>query len=132
VDERDAMAAEEILRFALFKEVLRAERRKRRKLNHGTQEPGDEGTDDDGEGEDEAEPEAVTEGERQRAATRAAAKAKRLEREESEAVRDAEAAARPRRDPVAQPAAGAAGEDDAMAGADATRRGTISVERYVP
>ncbi|WVQ82394.1 hypothetical protein IAT38_004522 [Cryptococcus sp. DSM 104549] len=35
VDERDAMAAEEILRFALFKEVVRPERRKRRKLNRG-------------------------------------------------------------------------------------------------
>ncbi|TYJ55718.1 hypothetical protein B9479_003626 [Cryptococcus floricola] len=34
VDERDAIAAEEILRFALFKEVVRPERRKRRKINH--------------------------------------------------------------------------------------------------
>ncbi|WVO22298.1 uncharacterized protein IAS62_003628 [Cryptococcus decagattii] len=37
VDERDAMAAEEILRFALFKEVVRPERRKRRKINHAGQ-----------------------------------------------------------------------------------------------
>lgn len=35
VEERDAMAAEEILKFALFKEVLKPERRKRRKLNTG-------------------------------------------------------------------------------------------------
>ncbi|ORY32621.1 MCM2/3/5 family-domain-containing protein [Naematelia encephala] len=35
VDERDAIAAEEILRFALFKEVVRPERRKKRKLVNG-------------------------------------------------------------------------------------------------
>lgn len=35
VTERDAMAAEEILRFALFKEVMKRHKRKRRKLNHG-------------------------------------------------------------------------------------------------
>ncbi|QRW00633.1 DNA replication licensing factor MCM2/3/5 family pretein [Ceratobasidium sp. AG-Ba] len=52
VEERDAMAAEEILKFALFKEVLKPERRKRRKLNTGA--PGAGGqTDEEGEGSDE-------------------------------------------------------------------------------
>lgn len=49
VTETDAMAAEELLRFALFKEVLRPERRKRRKLN-----PGVGGGSDDESGEDES------------------------------------------------------------------------------
>lgn len=135
VDERDAMAAEEILRFALFKEVLRAERRKRRKLNNGaTQTEGEEGSDEDGEGEEEEQDEqepAVTEGERQRARE----KARRLEKEEreAEAASAAEAAApRARRDrsaPVAQPRG--AEEDDDMAGAEASLGGDITSERLV-
>ena len=35
VEERDARVAEETMRFALFKDVPKLERRKRRKLNHG-------------------------------------------------------------------------------------------------
>ncbi|EJU00977.1 ATP dependent DNA helicase [Dacryopinax primogenitus] len=35
VEQRDAMVAEEILRFALFKEVAKVQRRKKRKLNSG-------------------------------------------------------------------------------------------------
>nr|XP_018263376.1 minichromosome maintenance protein 3 [Kwoniella dejecticola CBS 10117]OBR85534.1 minichromosome maintenance protein 3 [Kwoniella dejecticola CBS 10117] len=69
VDERDAMAAEEILRFALFKEVLKPERRKRRKLNAGVPVDSDEEEDDE---EDEEQVTAgagagVTESQRERA-----------------------------------------------------------------
>jgi DNA replication licensing factor MCM3 len=35
IQEKDALAAEEILQFALFKEVLKRQRRKKRKLNNG-------------------------------------------------------------------------------------------------
>jgi hypothetical protein len=35
VEERDASAAEDILRYALFKDVVKRQRRKKRKLNHG-------------------------------------------------------------------------------------------------
>ncbi|KAF8610801.1 MCM-domain-containing protein [Ceratobasidium sp. AG-I] len=52
VEERDAMAAEEILKFALFKEVLKPERRKRRKLNTGAAGAGAGTDDEDGEGTD--------------------------------------------------------------------------------
>lgn len=52
VEERDAMAAEEILKFALFKEVLKPERRKRRKLNTGAAGAGAATDDEDGEGTD--------------------------------------------------------------------------------
>lgn len=75
VDERDAMAAEELLRFALFKEVIRPERRKRRKLNAGGHAAGSDSEDEDSEDEDLEEEEGATEGERQRARE----KAKRLE-----------------------------------------------------
>jgi DNA replication licensing factor MCM3 len=76
VTERDAMAAEELLRFALFKEVLRPERRKRRKLNNaGMAVSDDEETDE--ESEEESVP-AAGPSESQR--TRAREKAKRLER----------------------------------------------------
>jgi len=50
VDERDAMAAEEILRFALFKEVLKPARKKKRKLNDGVPAASDSDSDDDDEG----------------------------------------------------------------------------------
>jgi DNA replication licensing factor MCM3 len=53
VDERDAMAAEEILRFALFKEVLKPERRKKRKLNTGKSKRSDGSDSDDSDDEDE-------------------------------------------------------------------------------
>lgn len=46
----DARVAEEVLRFALFKEVLRRTRRKKRKLNNGAVEALDE-DDEDGEAE---------------------------------------------------------------------------------
>lgn len=54
VQERDAQAAEEILRFALYKQVLKRERRKRRKLNTGgaTAANEDESDDEDEEGSD--------------------------------------------------------------------------------
>lgn len=35
MEERDASAAEDILRYALFKDVIKRQRRKKRKLNHG-------------------------------------------------------------------------------------------------
>ena len=35
VEERDAIKAEEIMRFALFRQVPKRQRRKKRKLNHG-------------------------------------------------------------------------------------------------
>lgn len=69
VDERDALAAEEILRFALFKEVLKPERRKKRKLNNGQPVDGDASSDEeDAEGEEEeATPNGVTVSQRDRA-----------------------------------------------------------------
>jgi len=55
IEASDAEAAHEILRFALFKEVLRPERRKKRKLNSGMAVDGSD-EEEDGEGsEDEAE-----------------------------------------------------------------------------
>jgi DNA replication licensing factor MCM3 len=94
VTERDAMAAEELLRFALFKEVLRPERRKRRKTNAGgVAEDSDE---ESGESEEETEtapaPSAPTASQR----TRAAAKARALKQPDDDAMdvddADAEAA----------------------------------------
>ncbi|EIW70928.1 hypothetical protein TREMEDRAFT_28916 [Tremella mesenterica DSM 1558] len=73
VDERDAMAAEEILRFALFKEVLKAERKKRRKLNTGLAGPEDE--------EDETDEEEENED-----VTRARAKEKEIEGTQSQGI----------------------------------------------
>jgi len=47
VEERDASAAEDILRYALFKDVVKRQRRKKRKLNHGgASARGEEGSDD--------------------------------------------------------------------------------------
>lgn len=51
VEERDAEAAEEILRFALFKEVLKVAKKKKRKLNDGKAEG--EGSDEDDDSSDE-------------------------------------------------------------------------------
>jgi len=106
VTERDAMAAEELLRFALFKEVLRPERRKRRKLNNSGVAASDESGDE--ESEEEQLPIEPTESQR----TRAREKAKRIEREEEDEAMDvdaeealAEAEVAAQRHP-AQPAAG--------------------------
>ncbi|EMD41552.1 hypothetical protein CERSUDRAFT_110104 [Gelatoporia subvermispora B] len=61
VEQRDAMAAEELLRFALFKEVMKRQRRKKRKLNHGgasrRDNDADEGSSEE-ESEEEEEPQA--------------------------------------------------------------------------
>ena len=54
VEERDAEAAEAILRFALFKEVVEDERRKRRKVNRINMSE-DESSDDDGDDSDNGE-----------------------------------------------------------------------------
>lgn len=69
MDERDALAAEEILRFALFKEVLKPERRKKRKLNNGQPVDGEGSSDEEGvEGEEEeGAANAVTTSQRDRA-----------------------------------------------------------------
>jgi len=54
VEERDASAAEDILRYALFKDVVKRQRRKKRKLNHGgAARRGEDGEDDEEEGSDE-------------------------------------------------------------------------------
>jgi DNA replication licensing factor MCM3 len=113
VDVRDARAAEALLRFALFKEVLKPERRKRRKLNTGQHM--DDETDEEGE-EDEAEEEegqginevttAVTASQRQRAKEKAA----RLERPPT---------ATPGPGPSTQAAAARDDDDEDMDGADA-------------
>lgn len=113
VDVRDARAAEALLRFALFKEVLKPERRKRRKLSTGQHM--DDDTDEEGD-EDDAEEEegqgvnevtsAVTASQRQRAKEKAA----RLERPPT---------ATPGPGPSTQAAAARDDDDDDMDGADA-------------
>ncbi|KAL7421554.1 MCM DNA helicase complex subunit [Cryptotrichosporon argae] len=75
VSERDAQAAEELLRFALFKEVLKPERRKKRKLNNGIAASDSDSEEEDAEAEEEEEEGGVTEQDRQRARD----KAKRME-----------------------------------------------------
>jgi DNA replication licensing factor MCM3 len=56
VQQRDAMAAEEIMRFALYKEVLKRQRRKKRKLNNGgasgARVDDEEGTEEETDGEE--------------------------------------------------------------------------------
>jgi DNA replication licensing factor MCM3 len=87
VDERDAMAAEEILRFALFKEVLKPEKRKKRKLNTGKSKRSDGSGSDDSDEEDDIDGELDDEVDQQEdvaanassTATRAAGRAKRTE-----------------------------------------------------
>jgi DNA replication licensing factor MCM3 len=71
VEERDASAAEDILRYALFKEVVRRQRRKKRKLNHGgasarRDEDGEEeeGSDEEDDGENSDEEQVVVPPER--------------------------------------------------------------------
>ena len=87
VDERDAMAAEEILRFALFKEVLKPERRKKRKLNNGQSVEDGSGSEDEdvegeaeGEGEEEDGVESALNGVTETQRVRAREKGRRLER----------------------------------------------------
>ena len=59
VEERDASAAEDILRYALFKDVVKRQRRKKRKLNHGgarrDEDGEEEGSEEDDENSDEEE-----------------------------------------------------------------------------
>lgn len=56
VQERDAKVAEEILRFALYKEVIKRQKRKKRKLNTGgAAATVDDGSDEDAEGTDDDE-----------------------------------------------------------------------------
>lgn len=77
VEERDASAAEDILRYALFKDVVKRQRRKKRKLNNGgasRRDDGEEGSDDEEDGENsEEEEEEVVPPERMTAAVPAAA-----------------------------------------------------------
>ncbi|KAI8995425.1 ATP dependent DNA helicase [Trametes punicea] len=61
VQRQDAKVAEEILRFALFKEVLRRTRRKKRRLNNGAVQAVDEDDDEDGEAEGESDEESEEE-----------------------------------------------------------------------
>ena len=55
VEEKDAEAAESILRFALFKEVVEDERKKRRKVSHADAMSTDSSSDDDDDNNDEDE-----------------------------------------------------------------------------
>ncbi|KAJ2920253.1 hypothetical protein MD484_g161, partial [Candolleomyces efflorescens] len=64
VEERDAIKAEEIMRFALFRQVPKRQRRKKRKLNHGgirKKVDDAEGSDDEDETDTEDEEEATAE-----------------------------------------------------------------------
>ena len=65
ITEKDAQAAEEVLRFALFKEVLKREKRKKRKLNNGRSSQAVEGSDSeeesDADGEEEEPADATAE-----------------------------------------------------------------------
>jgi DNA replication licensing factor MCM3 len=105
VDESDAMAAEELLRFALFKEVMKPERRKKRKLNKGTAAGGggddDSDADSDAPEDEDADEEAESES--------AAAKAKRME---MPAGSPAPTNGRPRRGTASPQKKGAAPADD--------------------
>ncbi|KAI0001792.1 ATP dependent DNA helicase [Russula vinacea] len=64
VEERDASAAEDILRYALFKDVVKRQRRKKRKLNNGGRggdsEEEDEEDEDENTAEEEVPPERMT------------------------------------------------------------------------
>ena len=67
--ERDAMAAEEILRYALFKEVVKAQKKKKRRLNNGQMvEVDSDDEEDDDAGREEEEDDQVTRSQHQRAA----------------------------------------------------------------
>lgn len=117
------MAAEEILRFALFKEVLKADKtRKRRKLDKngrrraGSGSGSESGEEEDADGEEEEGDGEVVDAETEARAARAAEKAKRMEM--------------PSQTPEVQ--GPAAGEDAAMQqdGQQGIPQG-ISSERYV-
>ncbi|CUS10282.1 unnamed protein product [Tuber aestivum] len=69
VEERDAVAAEEILRFALFKEIVREERKKRRRVGSAEMDV-DSSDDDDDDEEEESQPRARTSSRRTRASAR--------------------------------------------------------------
>lgn len=62
VEESDARLGEEIMRFALFKEVPKRERRKKRKMNDGkaVRKGGEDGETEDGESDGESDEEQVT------------------------------------------------------------------------
>lgn len=106
VDERDAIAAEEILRFALFKEVVKVDRRKRRRLN--TAAGSDDEEDEEDASEDGEEDEERVTSQSEARAARAAAKAKRMEMPTPSAAGSPAAAAA---SPSPQPQAPAAAED---------------------
>jgi DNA replication licensing factor MCM3 len=59
ITEKDAQVAEEILRFALFKEVLKREKRKKRKLNNGRSSQAVEGSDSEDESDADGEEEVA-------------------------------------------------------------------------
>lgn len=63
VEERDASAAEDILRYALFKDVVKRQRRKKRKLNNGgaSARRGEDGEEDSEEEDEEDEDENTAE-----------------------------------------------------------------------
>lgn len=58
VEERDAMVAESILRFALFKEVQKKQTHKKRKLNTGKAVGGEESTDEESDSDEDEEPQS--------------------------------------------------------------------------
>ena len=79
VEERDASAAEDILRYALFKDVVKRQRRKKRKDKHGgAAAGGEEGSDDSDDGQ--ASEEEEEEGQPERMAAPTIAKAKAIDR----------------------------------------------------
>ncbi|OSD05902.1 ATP dependent DNA helicase [Trametes coccinea BRFM310] len=79
VQRQDAKIAEEILRFALFKEVLRRVRRKKRKLNNGAVEAVED-DDEDGEAEGESDEESDEEDEAPQRMATPKPKAKEIEK----------------------------------------------------
>jgi DNA replication licensing factor MCM3 len=144
VEELDAEAAEGILRFALFKEVLRIQRRKRRKLNAGGRAGSDDETDEDEASSDEEggvganganghQREEVLEEERRRAAE----KARRIEQQSQGGGRPNTRASQqvPREQPQEQGQGQGqeGGEDQDMEGAAGAGAGGVDVspERYV-
>lgn len=129
VDIRDARAAEALLRFALFKEVLKPEKRKRRKLNTGTaldddEESEGEGTDDEeaqANGGDEEVVNPITASQRQRAKEKAAKLDARPPRPASASATPAAAGPGPSTQATqrrAGPQAGQDDDDDDMEGAE--------------
>ncbi|OCH88618.1 ATP dependent DNA helicase [Obba rivulosa] len=92
VEQRDAMAAEELLRFALFKEVLKRQRRKKRKLNHGGASRKDGDAEEESSDEESDEEEASqAPGSPERIQERAQAKEKEIEKPDQQQDVDMEA-----------------------------------------